>query len=379
MEQTARDTLCTLIRRYGHDLSEDPARCQGMLNDLLRGEHRREVFVLVNALKLGIAAELLQSSGGLPASLLLGRLQQRLEHDLAMTGAAACWAVETWALALGVIDRPVPAQPAPTPPDPVTHNRPKTDPDTPSDLHGWPADQVQALQKAAAQSLGRSVVFRDPFSAPVAQPQEAGLQALFKPPAPAVAATVPEMVIIPAGRFLMGSPTNESGYSDEGPQHLVTITRPFAIGRHAVTRGEFAAFVGATGYRDSHLWRNPGFKQTDGHPVVGVSWNDAQVYCEWLRKRTGRPYRLPSEAEWEYACRAGTVTPFHFGATITTDQANYDCNNPYGKGPKLDFGHFCLRPGAVHGWAGPGPAAPAEVAAAGDRRYRLKSTKTPAV
>ena len=107
MEPTVRDTLCGLIRRYGHSLCEDPGRCQGMLNDLLRGEHRREVFVLISALKAGIADELLRSGGGVPPALLLGRLRQRLEQDLAMTDAAAHWAVETWALALGVIAEPV--------------------------------------------------------------------------------------------------------------------------------------------------------------------------------------------------------------------------------------------------------------------------------
>lgn len=159
----------------------------------------------------------------------------------------------------------------------------------------------------------------------------------------------PEMVVIPAGRFLMGSPADEpERASDEGPQHEVTIDRPFGLGRFAVTRGEFAAFVSATGHDmnpgwrwfngkksiadDSISWRDPGFAQDDRHPVVGVSWRDAQGYCRWLSEQTGQAYRLPSEAEWEYACRAGTVTPFCWGSEITPDQANYNGTFVYAGG-----------------------------------------------
>jgi formylglycine-generating enzyme required for sulfatase activity len=161
----------------------------------------------------------------------------------------------------------------------------------------------------------------------------------------------PEMVVIPAGSFLMGSPQGEEGWcAGEGPQHDVRIGQPFALGRHTVTLGEFAAFAADTGhlmtggiYRwnregwafDAKAdWRWPGFAQTDRHPVVGVSWDDTQAYCAWLSERTGQPYRLPSEAEWEYACRAGTTTPFWTGATISTDLANYDGNYIYGNGRK---------------------------------------------
>jgi formylglycine-generating enzyme required for sulfatase activity len=167
----------------------------------------------------------------------------------------------------------------------------------------------------------------------------------------------PEMVVIPAGSFSMGSPaggwfsSGEEGRTDvEGPQTEVRITRPFALGRHALTRGQFAAFVAATGYdmsgvasvyiggalkhRADRGWRDPGFVQTDAHPVICVSWDDAQTYVGWLSERTGENYRLPTEAEWEYAARGGTTTPFWTGATISTSQANYDGNYTYGNGVK---------------------------------------------
>lgn len=146
----------------------------------------------------------------------------------------------------------------------------------------------------------------------------------------------PEMVVVPAGHFLMGSPSDELGYDDsQGPQHRVTIPKPFAVGRFAVTFDEWDACVaqgGGAGYRpvDNGWGRS---KQ----PVINVSWEDAQAYLEWLRGKSGEDYRLLSEAEWEYAARAGTVTPFHSGQTITTDQANYNGNYSYGSGRKGEY------------------------------------------
>ena len=140
-------------------------------------------------------------------------------------------------------------------------------------------------------------------------------------------ATCPEMVVVPSGSFMMGSPADEQGRKDyEGPQHRVTISKPFAVGKYEVTRGQFAAFVDAIGYDAGSCWRNPGFTQTDTHPVVCVSWHDAKAYIEWL-STTGQNYRLLSEAEWEYVARAGTTTAYHFGATISPSQANYGKNN----------------------------------------------------
>jgi formylglycine-generating enzyme required for sulfatase activity len=149
----------------------------------------------------------------------------------------------------------------------------------------------------------------------------------------------PEMVAVPAGKFMMGSPENEpERISWEGPQHEVTFARPFAVGRDAVTRGQFAAFVNATGHKAAGPWRKPGFALDDTHPVVRISWDDARAYAAWLKKITGRPYRLLAEAEWEYAARAGTPTPFWWGASITPEQANYDGNYVYeGGGSKGEY------------------------------------------
>lgn len=157
----------------------------------------------------------------------------------------------------------------------------------------------------------------------------------------------PELVLIPSGRFQMGAHEAEhkaaiqagslqAWLERETPQHWVGIERPFALARHPVSVGEWRAFVKATGWAGGSEtdWDNPGFVQNEQHPVVGVSWNDAQLYLAWLSERTGRQYRLPSEAEWEYACRAGTRTAFNVGDTISTEQANYDGLYVYNGGPR---------------------------------------------
>ena len=165
----------------------------------------------------------------------------------------------------------------------------------------------------------------------------------------------PEMVVVASGSFTMGSPASEEErYDAEGPQHRVTISQSFAVGKYEVTREEFARFVEATGRslgdscwtfenggwkeRSGRGWRSPGYRQTGRDPVVCVNWDDARAYMSWLSRRTGKQsgkqYRLLTEAEWEYAARAGTTGPFHFGSTISTDQANYNGNFTYGSGRK---------------------------------------------
>ena len=120
----------------------------------------------------------------------------------------------------------------------------------------------------------------------------------------------PELVVIPAGSFMMGSPESELyRFNNEGPQHEVTIHRDFALGRYEVTREEFGAFVRSTGLD----WPEPDYPQTDRDPAVNVSWNWANQYVEWLSENTGHTYRLPSEAEWEYALRAGTTSATPWG------------------------------------------------------------------
>lgn len=155
----------------------------------------------------------------------------------------------------------------------------------------------------------------------------------------------PLMVIVPAGSFIMGSPPSEQGRQyDEGEQHIVEIERDFSIGKYEVTVAEYSSFVSDTNFNEADgcfirtelptsvirvptddgslpgwrkdpnfSWRNPGFRQEGDHPVTCVSWLDANAYAEWLSRKTGGVYRLLSDAEWEYAARAGTTTARYWG------------------------------------------------------------------
>ncbi|MGF1478692.1 MAG: formylglycine-generating enzyme family protein [Cyanophyceae cyanobacterium] len=152
-----------------------------------------------------------------------------------------------------------------------------------------------------------------------------------------------EVVAIAGGMFNMGSPTGEAGWHrTQGPQREVTVYS-FAIGKYPVTQAQWQA-VAAYPKIERSLNPNPASFQGAQRPVEQVSWYDAVEFCARLSQQTGREYRLPSEAEWEYACRGATQTPFHFGETITTELANYSGVNweyfgkicspgSYGEGP----------------------------------------------
>ena len=164
-----------------------------------------------------------------------------------------------------------------------------------------------------------------------------------------------KLTLVPSGEFMMGSKesaeetaaflktnygyvsTRAALFKNEHPQHRVRITKPFYLGTYHVTRGQFRRFVKDlkyksdsekltvfgcpgwdpdkqdSGFRKDYSWQKVGFEQTDEHPVVNVSWNDAVAFCKWLSKQENKTYRLPTEAEWEYACRAGTTTRYYSG------------------------------------------------------------------
>jgi len=186
----------------------------------------------------------------------------------------------------------------------------------------------------------------------------------------------PEMVTIPAGSFTMGVPAGEEereGVPDDFkgrsvPQHRVTI-REFALGKLEVTRGQFAAFANATGHstgdkcftyesgkwedRSGRNWRSPGFAQTDRDPVVCVNWDDAKAYVAWLARQTGKTYRLASEAEWEYAARAGTSSARHWGDAIGSGNANCDgCGSQWDNKQTAPTGSFRANAFGLHDMLG---------------------------
>jgi formylglycine-generating enzyme required for sulfatase activity len=149
---------------------------------------------------------------------------------------------------------------------------------------------------------------------------------------------------IPAGTFHMGSPDDELERDDsEGPQHEVTVSE-FFMAKYPVTQAQWRVVAGMAAV-NRELKADPSRFKGDKRPVEQVSWDDAVEFCDRLTAHTQRQYRLPSEAEWEYACRAGTTTPFHFGETITTEVANYQgtdneeygWSGSYGAGPKGEY------------------------------------------
>jgi formylglycine-generating enzyme required for sulfatase activity len=175
------------------------------------------------------------------------------------------------------------------------------------------AEAQQKRTRAAAEATGSRDVFRD-------------------------CAACPEMVVVPAGEFMMGSPASEKGRNpDEGPQRKVTFAQPFAAGKYEVTFAQWDACVaenGCTHKPDDQSWGR------GKRPVINISWNDAQQFVGWLAKKTGKPYRLLTEAEWEYAARGSTKVmdrppAFSTGPTINPNQANYDGNFIYGGGARM--------------------------------------------
>jgi formylglycine-generating enzyme required for sulfatase activity len=147
-----------------------------------------------------------------------------------------------------------------------------------------------------------------------------------------------DAILVPGGNFLMGSPDTEAERSgSESPQHLVTV-KSFFLGRYPVTQEQWQ--IVAETYEHVNIKDlNPQPSNFKGakRPVEQVNWYEAKEYCDRLAKHLKRPYRLPTEAEWEYACRAGTTTPFYFGSTLSTELVNYDGNFIYGNGVEGEY------------------------------------------
>ena len=170
-------------------------------------------------------------------------------------------------------------------------------------------------------------------------------------------ASGPEMVVIPAGRFRMGAIFG-GGDPDEKPIRWVSITRPFAMGKYEVTFEEYDRFCEATGRekpKDGRRWFGP-LSQDWGRgrmPVMNVSWEDAAAYAKWLSDQTGRKYRLPSEAEWEFAARGGKDTPFWWGGTVGQNRANCKgCGSKWDKKKAAPAGSFAANPYGLFDTAG---------------------------
>ncbi len=236
-------------------------------------------------------------------------------------------------------------KPRPKPaPAPVPQPKPKPAPTVNYDHEAWKSAEkcgTAACFEAYLEEYpkGRYARMARARLKPAATPR-APATPVVTPAVPSDPALRPDLVRIPAGCFQMGSPGSETGRDEDERQHRVCV-EGFEIGQDEVTVGEFKRFVAATnyrtdaeknagneegclityqeenkweaGYRAGYSWKNPNFKQGDDHPVVCVSWNDALAYVKWLSGETSQSYRLPTEAEWEYAARAGRTTARYWG------------------------------------------------------------------
>jgi formylglycine-generating enzyme required for sulfatase activity len=343
MNNEPREKLCELIVEYGRSLCDDPRRCEALLKDYC-GQYKREIFVLITAQKNRVADDLIKAPTGVPQVMILARLVKRLEDELAMTAEAAQWAVESWVLALAAVtlDEDSYRQAVPFFKQAVQH------------FAQAATDAKQAVKLLIDAMLGAglepSIIAKmKPHALRFIQEMQSGKldlteapavppRASVAPPTPPVLKPLsifhdqlrdgsagPAMIVIPAGEFWMGSPESEAELEDNERRHRVKIERPFAIGQCAVNFDEYDRFC-ADGSRKKPEDNNWG---RGNRPVIYISWVDALDYAEWLSAQTGQSYRLPTEAEWEYAARAGTETEFWWGDDISSAQANYNGHCTY--------------------------------------------------
>lgn len=203
-------------------------------------------------------------------------------------------------------------------------------------------------------SLGGEAIYLKP---PVDTPKVQGPQTFRDCP------DCPDMVVVPAGRFVMGSPDDEPDHEqDEGPQHDVTIPKAFAVGKQEISRAQYAAFITATGHdvgtvcsqwtgtgfssTEGSTVLSPGIEQTNDHPATCVSWRDAKSYAKWLSKRSGFTYRLLTEAEWEYAARAGSSDAFATGQILDATSVNFNNSST------VPVGHYAANGFGLHDMQG---------------------------
>lgn len=302
-----RAQLQHLVMKYGRNLAKEPKRIRAMLLDTC-GVHKREVRLLTLMVEEGLTQILLRDLGSVSAAIVLPRMVDQLHTEFAIDRELAEWTVSTWSEVLGW--GPAASEAigtVETPPSP--HQTLQS---------GFKS--VSAPASGVPETLQKpELIFRDKL--------RDGSEG-------------PGMIVIPAGEFRMGDSSGKN-YFNERPVHPVRFAQPFALGVYAVTFEEYDRFAQATGRglpKDNDYGR-------DRFPVINVSWNDAVAYCLWLSDQTGQSYHLPSEAEWEYACRAGTTTEYSWGDAIGHDNANCDgCGSQWDRKQTAPVGSFSPNP-----------------------------------
>jgi formylglycine-generating enzyme required for sulfatase activity len=327
-----RETLIQIVSRFGIDVSDDPKRCEALLRDLC-GSHKREIVILVAAIREGVTADLRQSQGSIPQRVLIERFSQRLHDNLGVVPDLARWSVESWAIALETIHpiKTITGAFGGTLKDSVSRR-------SSSEPSPRRCPSCKAINKAYYEFCSNcrepllSECFKCGQKTPLLerfcfecrdkqsetsfithQQGEASALAdscglvisyLNKNSSILINSVGIKFQLISSGKFLMGS-TNTT---EEKPIHQVKIIQPFYMGIHEVTQAQYEQVTGM----------NPSKFKGSLNPVEQVSWVDAVNFCRMLsnlpaEKAAGRTYRLPAEAEWEYSCRAGTTTEYSFG------------------------------------------------------------------
>jgi formylglycine-generating enzyme required for sulfatase activity len=264
LNEQPRKQLHFILLQYGRSVCQDAKRCEALIRDLCP-EHELERNLLITALKAGVPQALLDSSAQVAIELTIKSHAQRLHLQLGISEQFALWSVESWALSLNMLTQPITQIQQPQPPAP----KPKP----------------QIIQ---TQTTPLSAQWRDPI-------------------------TGMEFVKIPKGSFMMGSPDDEANRRSNEKLHRVDIAHDFYLGKTLITQAQWQAVMGD----------NPSRFKGNDLPVEQVSWLDVQHFIAQLNHKTGQQYRLPTEAEWEYACRAGTSTPFYTGHVLTDKEANF--------------------------------------------------------
>jgi len=360
MNDLPRQKLQELISQYGRSLCDDPRRCEAMLKDLCRNEHKREITVLISALRENMPAELIKQAATVPIEVIAPKLAGQLYEHLGIAEEFANWAVESWALALGLITAPLMTSKTPS----YLISEKKQSPNfiqlssqnenlssssiLKSSLKTVVTHQKTSLKDETIKSNSQDQVHIEEFSFEYTIVKEKGLlqqggikkhQGKANKLIFTIDQVIFEMLLIPKGALWMGqtvgddwllqksskfykhrAPNGFNRSDNERPRHHVTL-RPFYLGKFPITQAQWEVIMG----------ENPSSFKKNDHPVERVSWLDAQEFCKKLNIRTqfiknteiqSLQFRLPSEAEWEYACRAGTQTIYYFGEN-PSDLDNY--------------------------------------------------------
>jgi formylglycine-generating enzyme required for sulfatase activity len=352
MNKLPANILTELIEVYGEKLIKEPKRCEALLHDKCENQYRREIFVLIKAIKEGIPTELLNTPQ--IDEVLFIRLVRRFCEKFGLNKVAGIWAVSTWVLALKkelIITKTTPKPPLP--PKPKSLPKLQSSLPKPPPLPALPALpargtkltmigifsiviigiliiialqepekllELNQIQQQIIQEKARLVAIQKEINRTIAEREKVLTQynqdKQFKKVCENAQLQQPEMVKIPEGKFLMGN-IQGKGNPDEQPVHWVKIPS-FSIGRYEITFEEYDHFAKAVGKTTPN---SSGWKRAN-HPVINISWHDAVAYANCLSLQTGYKYRLPTEAEWEYAARAGTMTQYSWSNKIGINKAN---------------------------------------------------------